>query len=72
MVQPYPRHTKNQGSLAKSSHYQELTPFLTTLLEDVQNLANHADSRTTRLYDRRRRTVSRNIVERIPNYVELE
>lgn len=34
-------------------------------LEDVQNLAGHADPRTTRLYDRRNRQVSRNIVERI-------
>lgn len=34
-------------------------------LEDVQNLAGHADSRTTRLYDRRQRQVTRNIVERI-------
>ena len=34
-------------------------------LEDVQNLAGHADPRTTRLYDRRKRKVTRNIVERI-------
>jgi integrase/recombinase XerD len=34
-------------------------------LEDVQNLAGHADPRTTRLYDRRQRRVTRNIVERI-------
>jgi len=34
-------------------------------LEDVQLLAGHADPRTTRLYDRRRRRVTRNIVERI-------
>lgn len=34
-------------------------------LEDVQNLAGHSDPRTTRLYDRRQRTVTRNIVERI-------
>jgi integrase/recombinase XerD len=32
----------------------------------VQFLAGHADIRTTRLYDRRRRKVARNIVERIP------
>ena len=34
-------------------------------LEDVQRLAGHADPRTTRLYDRRHRKVTRNIVERI-------
>jgi integrase/recombinase XerD len=34
-------------------------------LEDVQNLAGHADPRTTRLYDRRHQRVTRNIVERI-------
>ncbi len=34
-------------------------------MEDVQDLAGHADPRTTRLYDRRQRRVSRNIVERI-------
>jgi len=34
-------------------------------LEDVQNSAGHADPRTTRLYDRRKRKVTRNIVERI-------
>ena len=34
-------------------------------LEDVQHLAGHADPRTTRLYDRRGRRVTRNIVERI-------
>ncbi len=34
-------------------------------LEDVQHLAGHADPRTTRLYDRRKRKVTRNIVERI-------
>jgi integrase/recombinase XerD len=34
-------------------------------LKDVQHLAGHADPGTTRLYDRRRRKVTRNIVERI-------
>jgi integrase/recombinase XerD len=34
-------------------------------LEDVQNLAGHADPRTTHLYDRRQRRVTRNIEERI-------
>jgi integrase/recombinase XerD len=36
-----------------------------TPLEEVQYLAGHADPRTTRLYDRRKRSVTRNIVERI-------
>jgi hypothetical protein len=34
-------------------------------LEDVQYLAGHADLRTTRLYDRRQKQVTRNFVERI-------
>lgn len=34
-------------------------------LESVQHLAGHADPRTTRLYDRRSRQITRNIVERI-------
>ena len=35
------------------------------LLQDVQHLAGHSDPRTTRLYDRRHKRVTRNIVERI-------
>lgn len=34
-------------------------------LSDIQYLAGHADPRTTRLYDRRQKAVSRNLVERI-------
>ena len=34
-------------------------------LEDVQYLVGHAHPRTTQIYDRRRRRVTRNIVERI-------
>ena len=34
-------------------------------LEDVQHLAGHSDPRTTRLYDRRQKKVTRNVVERI-------
>jgi integrase/recombinase XerD len=33
-------------------------------LEDVQYLLGHSDARTTRLYDRRQKQVTRNIVER--------
>ena len=35
-------------------------------LEDVQYLAGHSEPRTTALYDRRKKKVTRNIVERIP------
>jgi site-specific recombinase XerD len=34
-------------------------------LDEVQHLAGHADPRTTRLYDRRKKQVTRNLVERI-------
>lgn len=34
-------------------------------LEDVQHLLGHSDSRVTKLYDRRQRRVTRNVVERI-------
>jgi site-specific recombinase XerD len=34
-------------------------------LEDVQRLAGHADSRTTRPYDQRDKNIARNIVEQI-------
>ena len=34
-------------------------------LEDVQYLAGHSNPQTTQLYDRRRRRVTRNTVERI-------
>ena len=34
-------------------------------LEDVQRLAGHAEPRTTRLYDRRDKKITRNIVGRI-------
>ena len=39
--------------------------FLASPLEDVQRLTGHADPRTTRLYDRRDKKLTRNIVERI-------
>jgi integrase len=34
-------------------------------MEDVQYLLGHADARTTKLYDRRKRQITRNLVERI-------
>lgn len=34
-------------------------------LADVQYLAGHSDPRTTGLYDRRKKQVTRNVVERI-------
>ena len=34
-------------------------------MEDVQYLAGHAHPRTTQIYARRRRRVSRNLVDRI-------
>lgn len=36
-----------------------------SILEEAQRLANHADIRTTMLYDRRDKTVKRGVVERI-------
>ena len=39
-------------------------------LDDVQYLAGHSSPRTTRLYDRRQKKVTRNIVERISIRVE--
>jgi len=35
------------------------------VVDDVQHLGWHAEPRTTGLYDRRRKKVTRNIVERI-------
>jgi len=60
-----------------SPHSFRVTTITTLLeqgvsLEDVQNLANHSDPRTTRLYDRRKRKITRNIVERIPVYADVE
>lgn len=72
----FKRRLKKAGlSPALSPHsfrVAAITNLLTqgVALEDVQNLANHADPRTTRLYDRRQRKITRNIVERIPVYAE--
>ena len=56
------------GSLsAHSFKVTVITDLLTqgVDLSDVQRLAGHADPRTTRLYDRRNKRVTRNVVERI-------
>jgi hypothetical protein len=34
--------------------------------DEVQDMAGHSSPRTTKLYDRRKKKVTRNIVERIP------
>lgn len=65
------RRLKEAGLPTRLSPHSFRTATITDLLEqgvpleDVQYLAGHADPRTTRLYDRRQRRVTRNIVERI-------
>ena len=62
---------KDAGLPARLSPHSFRVATITDLLnqgvslEDVQFLAGHADPRTTRLYDRRQKKVSRNIVDRI-------
>lgn len=68
MVKRRLRHAELPGNL--SSHSFRATTATDLLsqgvpLEDVQYLLGHADPRTTRLYDRRKKEVTRNIVERI-------
>ncbi len=65
------RRMKDAGLPARLSPHSFRVTTITDLLEqnvpleDVQYLAGHADSRTTALYDRRKKKVTRNIVERI-------
>jgi integrase/recombinase XerD len=65
------RRMKEAGLPARLSPHSFRVTTITDLLEqgvpleDVQHLAGHADPRTTRLYDRRQKKVTRNIVERI-------
>lgn len=65
------RRLRRAGLSARLSPHSFRVAVITDLLqhgaslEDVQNLAGHADPRTTRLYDRRQRQVTRNLVERI-------
>lgn len=65
------RRLKDAGLPLRLSPHSFRVATITNLLtqgvplEDVQFLAGHADPRTTRLYDRRQKRVTRNIVERI-------
>ena len=65
------RRMRDAGLPRRLSPHSFRVAVITDLLEqgvpldDVQRLAGHADPRTTRLYDRRDKRVSRNIVERI-------
>jgi integrase/recombinase XerD len=65
------RRLKDAGLATRLSPHSFRVTTITDLLEqgvpleDVQRLAGHADPRTTRLYDRRDKNITRNIVERI-------
>jgi len=65
------RHLRRAGLPENLSPHSYRVAVATDLLEqgvplaDVQYLLGHADPRTTRLYDRRQKRVTRNIVERI-------
>ena len=48
------------GNLVKKAHAQ-----IKYTLEEVQHLLGHADPRTTKIYDHRKKVITRNIVERI-------
>ena len=66
------RSLSMETSLIRSSAHPLITDLLTqgVPFDDVQYLAGHASPRTTRLYDRRQKKVTRNIVERISICVE--
>ena len=65
------RRLKDAGLSSRLSPHSFRVTAITDLLtqgvplEDVQHLAGHAEPRTTGLYDRRQKEVTRNIVERI-------
>ncbi|MEZ6032018.1 MAG: tyrosine-type recombinase/integrase [Planctomycetaceae bacterium] len=65
------RHIKACGLPLRLSAHSLRVGTITDLLNqgvplsDVQHLAGHADPRTTKLYDRRHKSITRNIVERI-------
>jgi integrase/recombinase XerD len=66
------RWLKDAGLPSRLSPHSFRVTAITSLLEqgvpmeDLQYLAGHAELRTTMLYDRRKKKVTRNIVERIP------
>ncbi len=66
------RRLKDAGLPSRLSPHSFRVTAITSLLEqgvpmeDVQYLAGHTEPRTTTLYDRRKKRVTRNIVERIP------
>ena len=66
------RRLKRAGLPSRLSPHSFRVAAITGLLtqgvpmEDVQYLAGHSEPRTTGLYDRRQKRVTRNIVERIP------
>jgi len=65
------RRLKDAGLLVRLSPHAFRVTGITDLLsqgvplDDVQYLAGHSSPRTTKLYDRRQKKVTRNIVERI-------
>ena len=65
------RRLKDAGLPSRLLQYSFRVMAITSLLqqgvpmEDVPYLAGHAEARTTTLYDRRKKKVTRNIVERI-------
>lgn len=65
------RRLKDAGLPSRLSPHSFRVAAITDLLsqgvplEDVQYLAGHSEPRTTGLYDRRKKRVTRNIVERI-------
>jgi site-specific recombinase XerD len=71
MARMVKRRLRQAGMSDRLSPHSFRVTTITDLLEqqvplqDVQYLAGHADPRTTRLYDRRQRRVTRNLVERI-------
>ena len=66
------RRLKDAGLPSRLSPHSFRVTAITSLLEqgvpieNMQYLAGHAEPRTTTLYDRRKKEVTRNIVERIP------